>query len=154
MKWYRKPEYYRESWHGTARLDGGGALMNQGIHAVDLLQWFVGLPAEVFAWSARRFHTAIEVEDTVAATLRYPSGALGVIEASTAHAPGWARRIEIGGDGGSAALEDDRLTKWDFKEGLPEDEAIRQTPTDPRLGGGAGSPDAITHEGHLRQIQD
>jgi predicted dehydrogenase len=128
--------------------------MNQGIHAVDLLQWMVGLPREVFAWSTRRLHTAIEVEDTVCAALKYPDGALGVIEASTAHLPGWARKIEIGGEWGSAAMEDDRITKWDFKDKLPEDEAIRNAPVDARLGGGAGAPNAITHEGHLRQIQD
>lgn len=154
VKWYRKPEYYQDSWHGTRKLDGGGALMNQGIHAVDLLQWLVGLPEEVSAFKTRRLHTGIEVEDTVAAVLRFPDGALGEIQASTAHSPGWARRIEVGGEFGSACLEDARLVKWDFKDHRPEDEAIRSAPVDARLGGGAGAPNAITHEGHLRQIQD
>jgi UDP-N-acetyl-2-amino-2-deoxyglucuronate dehydrogenase len=154
VKWYRKPEYYQDSWHGTKQLDGGGALMNQGIHAVDLLQWFVGLPEQVTAWTTRRVHTGIEVEDTAAAALRFRDGALGVIEASTAHWPGWSRRIEIGGEFGSATLEDDRLAKWDFRNALPEDEAIRNAPVDTRLGGGATAPNAISHEGHLRQIQD
>lgn len=128
--------------------------MNQGIHAVDLLQWCVGLPEQVTAWTARRLHTGIEVEDTVAAALRFANGALGVIEASTAHWPGWSRKIEIGGELGSATLEDDRLTKWEFKNALPEDEDIRRAPVDTRLGGGASAPNAISHEGHLRQIQD
>lgn len=153
IKWYRAPEYYRDSWHGTRALDGGGALMNQGIHAVDLLQWCLGLPRTVFAWSGRRFHTGIQSEDTVAATLRFASGALGSIEASTAHFPGWARRIEIGGGDGSAALEDDRIVQWDFRVAQPEDEAIRGRPADARLAGGAGSP-AIGAEGHIRQYQE
>ena len=91
IKWHRSTEYYRGSWKGTRLLDGGGALMNQGIHAVDLLQWFAGRPAEVQARTTRRVHLGIEVEDTAVATLRFPDGALGVIEATTAAYPGWER---------------------------------------------------------------
>ena len=154
VKWHRKAEYYRDSWHGTKALDGGGALMNQGIHAVDLLQWFVGLPDEVCAWTARCVHTGIEVEDTVAAALRYPGGALGAIEASTALYPGWSRRIEICGEHGSAALEDDQVTRWNFRESRPEDEAVLRTGPDERMRGGSGAPNQISHYGHLLQIQD
>ncbi len=153
VKWLRTPEYYRDSWHGTLALDGGAVLINQAIHTADLLQWFVGLPAEVFAWTTRRVHTGIEGEDTVAAALRFPGGALGALEASTALYPGWSRRIEIGGENGSIALEDDQITRWDFREKLPGDETALAA-ADGRLGGGSSSPSQISHQGHLLQIQD
>lgn len=154
VKWHRKPEYYVGSWHGTKALDGGGALMNQGIHAVDQLQWFAGMPAEVFGWTARRVHSGIEVEDTAAATLRFANGALGGIEATTAAFPGWARRLEIAGENGSAALEDDRLVQWEFRPALPEDEAVRRDAAGSKLGSGASAPNAISHVGHRLQLQD
>jgi len=154
VKWHRTEAYYRDSWHGTAALDGGGALMNQGIHAVDLLQWFAGLPAEVFGWTTRRVHTGIECEDTACAALRFPGGALGAIEASTALYPGWSRRLEICGELGSVALEDDRIAKWDFRVPLPEDEGIRTAPPDEGMRSGSGAPNQISHQGHRLQIQD
>lgn len=153
VKWHRAPSYY-SGWKGTLAIDGGGALINQGIHAIDLLQWFVGLPEEVFAFTTRRVHTAIEAEDTACAALRFPSGAFGVIEASTAAWPGWSRRLEICGETGSAALEDDHLARWDFRATQPGDDAIRSTSPDAAMRSGAGSPTAISFEGHLRQIQD
>ena len=154
VKWHRAPEYYAGSWHGTRELDGGGALMNQGIHAVDLLQWLAGMPVEVFGWGSRCRHRAIEVEDTAAATLRFAGGALGVIEATTAAWPGWQRRLEICGTEGSAALEDDHLARWEFREGAPGDDALRAGRLDERARSGAGSPQAISHHGHQQQIAD
>jgi predicted dehydrogenase len=154
VKWHRTPEYYVGSWRGTRALDGGGALMNQGIHAVDLLQWFAGMPQDVFGWATRRVHTGIEVEDTVCASLRFPHGALGSIEASTALYPGWQRRVEICGENGSAALEDDRLVHWDFRTAQPEDEKILEAQRGEKMGSGASAPNAITHHRHLRQMQD
>jgi predicted dehydrogenase len=153
VKWYRKPEYYR-GWKGTLSIDGGGALMNQGIHAVDLLQWFAGLPAEVFGWTTRRVHTGIEAEDTVTAALRFPGGALGTIEATTAAYPGWSRRIEICGESGSVVLEDDTIVRWEFRVPQPGDEAILNSAPDRRMGSGAAAPDQISHYGHLLQIRD
>jgi len=153
IKWHRPAAYY-QGWKGSRALDGGGAAMNQGIHGIDLLQWLAGMPVEVFGHTARRVHTAIESEDTAVATLRYADGALGTLEASTALYPGWSRRIEIGGEHGSVCLEDDTLTKWDFREAQPGDEAIRDAATDTALGSGASDPKAISHQGHLRQIQD
>jgi UDP-N-acetyl-2-amino-2-deoxyglucuronate dehydrogenase len=153
VKWHRSKEYY-SGWKGTRSLDGGGATMNQAIHAIDLLQWFAGMPAEIFAWTTRRVHTGIEVEDTASATLRFANGALGTIEASTALWPGWQRRLEICGETGSAMLEDDRLARWEFRDEQPGDEAIRSAKIDPAMRSGAGSPSAISHQGHLRQIQD
>jgi UDP-N-acetyl-2-amino-2-deoxyglucuronate dehydrogenase len=154
VKWHRKAEYYVGSWRGTRALDGGGALMNQGIHAVDLLQWFAGMPRDVFGWTARRVHTEIEVEDTVCASLRFPHGGLGAIEASTALYPGWQRRLEICGEHGSAALEDDRLVHWDFRDERPDDPRIREAQQGQTMGSGASAPNAITHHRHLRQMQD
>ncbi len=153
VKWHRSREYYT-GWKGTLALDGGGALINQAIHAIDLLQWFAGLPEEVFCWKTRRVYGHIEAEDTASATLRFPSGALGSIEACTAGWPGWGRRVEIVGELGSARLEDDRLDKWEFRDVQPGDEAIRAAKADPNAQFGAGAANAITHHGHLRQIQD
>jgi predicted dehydrogenase len=153
VKWHRPREYYRDNWHGSLALDGGGALMNQGIHAVDLLQWFVGMPAEVFGWTARNVHTGIEVEDTATAVLRFAGGALGTIEASTALFPGWARRLEICGEHGSVALEDDQVTRWEFREKRPGDEVVTSAGAAERTHSGVSSPQ-ISYKGHLLQIQD
>jgi UDP-N-acetyl-2-amino-2-deoxyglucuronate dehydrogenase len=153
VKWHRAPAYY-SGWKGTRELDGGGACMNQGIHAIDLLQWLAGMPVEVFGWTTRRVHHGIEVEDTATAALRFPSGALGTIEASTALWPGWQRRIEICGETGSAMLEDDRLTKWDFRNPEPGDEEIRNAKADADMRSGASAPNAISHQGHRRQLQN
>ena len=153
VKWYRSPQYYQSEWKGTRALDGGGALMNQGIHAVDLLQWFAGMPSEVKGFTTRRVHAGIEVEDTASASLRFESGALGVLEASTAAWPGWSRRIEVCGETGSICLEDDRIVRWDFSKSEPGDEAIRAAKAD-TLGSGASAPNAIAVEGHRRQLHN
>jgi predicted dehydrogenase len=154
VKWQRTPAYYADSWHGTFALDGGGALLNQGIHAVDLLQWFAGLPTEVFSWNTRRVHLGIEVEDTAVASLRFPDGALGTIEATTAAYPGWARRLELCGENGSVVLEDDRIVRWDFRTPEPGDAAILAIKPDDSMRAGASAPGAMSHEGHLRQIEN
>ena len=154
VKWHRTVEYYKTPWKGTWDLDGGGALMNQAIHGVDLLQWFAGLPAEVTGRIARRVHTGIQADDTTVATLLFPDGALGTIEASTALWPGWSRRIELCGEQGSICLEDDYIAKWDFTKAEPGDEAIRNAKRNDALGSGAGVPRGISIAGHLRQIGD
>jgi len=153
VKWHRAKDYY-QGWKGTRALDGGGATMNQAIHGLDLLQWFAGMPVEVFGRTTRRVHTGIESEDTACATLRYADGALGTIEASTATYPGWSRRIEICGEHGSVSLEDDTIARWNFREEKPGDEAIRHAAADTAMGSGSSNPSAISHQGHLRQIQD
>ncbi|MSU23093.1 MAG: Gfo/Idh/MocA family oxidoreductase [Opitutus sp.] len=153
VKWHRSREYYT-GWKGTLALDGGGAAMNQGIHGIDLLQWFAGMPAEVSCWTTRRVYPHIESEDTLSATLRFAGGALGSIEATTAAWPGWARRIEICGEHGSARLEDDHLAEWKFRDPLPSDDAVRAAGLDPAMVSGASAPNAISFRGHLRQIQD
>ena len=153
VKWHRTAQYY-SCYRGSLVLDGGGAVINQAIHGLDLLQWFAGLPAEVFAWKTRRVHTGIEAEDTAVAALKFREGALGAIEASTALWPGWSRRIELCGEHGSISLEDDRLARWEFREARPEDDAIRTGGAANALGSGASDPKAINPEGHRRQLQD
>jgi UDP-N-acetyl-2-amino-2-deoxyglucuronate dehydrogenase len=152
VKWHRTAEYYT-GWKGRIAEDGGGAVINQAIHGVDLLQWFAGMPVEVFAWTTRRVHQ-IESEDTAVAALKFAGGALGTVEATTASWPGFSRRIEICGESGSAVMEDDDITRWEFRESLPEDEKVRGTRESGALGSGAAAPMAIKFEGHLRQIQD
>ncbi|HYU80928.1 MAG TPA: Gfo/Idh/MocA family oxidoreductase [Vicinamibacterales bacterium] len=116
VKWYRPPEYYTSSrWRGTWQLDGGGALMNQGIHTVDALLWLLGPIASVQAASATLVHD-IEVEDTAAAVLRFASGALGVLEAATSIFPGYPRRLEITGQEGTVIVNGDRLMAIQLRE--------------------------------------
>jgi UDP-N-acetyl-2-amino-2-deoxyglucuronate dehydrogenase len=153
VKWHRATEYYT-GWKGRIAEDGGGAVINQAIHGVDLLQWFAGMPVEVFAWTTRRVHTRIESEDTSVAALKFGNGAFGTLEATTAAWPGFSRRIEICGETGSAVMEDDDISRWEFREARPEDARIRATRESSSMGSGAAAPMAIKFEGHLRQIQD
>jgi len=119
VPWWRPPEYYRESrWRGTWAFDGGGALMNQGIHTVDLLLWLCGPVARVSGRTATRFHQ-IEVEDTAVAVIEFASGALATLEASTCVNPGRPRRIEIAGSRGTAILEGDELLSGDGRSAGP-----------------------------------
>jgi UDP-N-acetyl-2-amino-2-deoxyglucuronate dehydrogenase len=109
VKWYRPPEYYGTStWRGTFALDGGGALMNQGVHTVDLLLWLFGDVSKVVA-SIRTAQHAIEVEDTALAILEFANGPLCTLLATTAVYPGYPRRVEITGSEGTVILEDDRI---------------------------------------------
>jgi len=115
VKWFRTQEYYDSgAWRGTWKLDGGGALMNQAVHTVDLLSWLMGPVEEIQAQTATLAHKRIEVEDVATATLKFKSGALGVIEATTAAYPGYLKRIELHGSEGTAVLEEEDLKTWDF----------------------------------------
>ena len=156
VKWYRTQQYYDSgAWRGTWQLDGGGALMNQAIHSVDLLCWLMGPVAEVQAHTALLAHERIAVEDTAVATVRFANGALGVIEASTAAFPGYLKRIEIHGSEGSAVMEEEDIVKWDFAKAQKRDEAIHRQLSDRKSGGGgAADPAAIGHHGHARQFKD
>jgi UDP-N-acetyl-2-amino-2-deoxyglucuronate dehydrogenase len=121
LKWYRKPEYYSASrWHGTRAMDGGGALINQGVHTVDVLLWLFGEVARVQARTAAVAHD-IEVEDTAMAILEFENGALGVLQVTTAAYPGYERRMEITGTEGTLILEGERVVAADLRtkqEGL------------------------------------
>jgi UDP-N-acetyl-2-amino-2-deoxyglucuronate dehydrogenase len=115
VKWYRTPEYYRGSrWRGTRALDGGGALMNQGVHTVDLLLWLFGPARRVFGRTAAALHP-IEVEDTAVAVVEFASGALATIEAATSAYPGYSRRLELTGSEGTIMLDGDRLAAIDLR---------------------------------------
>ena len=120
VKWYRPPEYYANSrWRGTLSLDGGGALMNQGIHTIDLLLWLLGDVSRVQARVARQLHS-IESEDTATAILEFSGGAIGVFHATTAAYPGYPRRVEISGSEGTVVLEHDRIVAVDLRNAPAE----------------------------------
>src|SRR4029078_9609266 len=156
VKGFRTQQYYDSgAWRGTWALDGGGALMNQAIHSVDLLTWFMGPVAEIQANTATLAHERIEVEDVVVATLRFANGALGILEATTAAYPGYLKRIEIHGSEGSALLEEEDLKAWDFAKPKEEDKTIlEEMQGHKRTGGAAGDPAAIAHHGHAIQFRD
>ncbi|WP_306204675.1 Gfo/Idh/MocA family protein [Actinoplanes sp. RD1] len=110
VDWWRGQSYYDSGdWRGTWELDGGGALMNQGVHTVDLLVAALGRPVEVFAWTGTLAHERIEVEDVAAGVVRFASGSLGVLHASTAASPGLSARLQVHGDRGSAVIDNDQL---------------------------------------------
>jgi UDP-N-acetyl-2-amino-2-deoxyglucuronate dehydrogenase len=115
VKWYRPPDYYGNSkWRGTLSLDGGGALINQAVHTVDLLLWLFGDVTHVQARTSTALH-AIEAEDTAVAILAFASGALGILQATTAAYPGYARRLEVTGSEGTVILEHDRIVAADLR---------------------------------------
>jgi UDP-N-acetyl-2-amino-2-deoxyglucuronate dehydrogenase len=157
IKWYRSHEYYANGgWRGTYRFDGGGVLMNQGIHGIDLIQWLMGGVEAVSAFTATRAHPGLEVEDVAVASMVFRSGALGSIEGTTAAWPGERIRIEIAGMEGSVVLEDETIRAWRFRDERPEDDEIRDR-FGPREGAGSGGgtdPRAIDSEGHRQQFQD
>jgi len=156
VKWYRTQEYYDSgAWRGTWALDGGGALMNQAIHSVDLLVWLMGPVSEISAHIATLAHQRIEVEDVATATLKFENGALGVIEATTAAYPGALKRIEIHGSEGSAVIEEEDIKSWTFKKKHRSDDAIlKRLAGKTKTGGGAADPTAIGHHGHTEQFKD
>jgi len=155
VKWWRTQEYYDSGgWRGTWKLDGGGALMNQSIHNVDLLYWLMGEVESVSALTATLAHERIEVEDTAVAVLRFKSGALGVIEAATSAYPGLSKRTEIHGDRGSVRVEQDDITLWEFQEKVPSDNDILAGMAKAGSQGGGSDPRGISHEGHRDQLTD
>jgi UDP-N-acetyl-2-amino-2-deoxyglucuronate dehydrogenase len=156
VKWNRSAEYYKSGkWRGTWKYDGGGALMNQGIHSVDLLQWYMGPVESVQSVTANIRHKDIEVEDTIVSTLKFANGALGTIECTTAVFPGSLKRIEIMGTEGTAILEENNLIKWEFAQAGSEDEIIRNTMAGGNIShGGVSNPADISFIGHKKQIED
>ena len=129
--------------------------MNQAIHSVDLLAWLMGSVEDVSARTATLAHDRIEVEDVAVATLRFSSGALGVIEASTATFPGTLKRIELHGSEGSAILEEEDVVKWEFAKQRRSDISLRERMAGKtKTGGGAADPSAIGHHGHTEQFKN
>jgi len=156
VKWFRSQSYYDNvKWRGDLKISGGGALMNQAIHSVDLLRWMMGDVAEVNAFSTTLGHSGLDVEDTAIANLRFKNGALGVIEASTAVFPGSYKRMEILGTGGSVVIEEEKIVKWEFTDETERDREIRLLfSRENTEGGGVSDPRAIIDTGHIRQISD
>jgi predicted dehydrogenase len=155
-KWWRPQSYYDEGgWKGTQALDGGGALMNQAIHNVDLLLWLMGPVTHLSAFTATLAHERIEVEDTAVACLRFASGALGVIEATTSVHPGLPKTIAVHGDRGTAVIEQEDILRWEITPETAEDRAIKERFAQ-KVGasGGSSNPAAISHVGHARQLTD
>jgi UDP-N-acetyl-2-amino-2-deoxyglucuronate dehydrogenase len=155
VKWYRPPEYYGGSrWRGTYALDGGGALINQAIHTIDLLLYVLGRIARVDARAGTKLHK-IEVEDTVVATLEFENGALGVFEASTAVFPGYARRVEITGSQGTVILEHDEIVNVDLVPGADPDSRYTRAPAAPGASAAnAASPIVADATPHQRIVDD
>ena len=148
-KWYRPREYYSRPIKGSWRTEGGGALINQAIHQVDLLRWLAGPVKQLFAvWQLGAVHR-IESEDVVNAVVEYASGATGVIQAATAFRPGYAERIEVHGSRGTAVITGDKLTTWDV-EGDSGDRA----PVAEAVASAASDPMAISLEPFERQFLD
>jgi len=149
VKWWREDAYYRAStWRARQATEGGGALINQAIHSIDLLQWLAGPVVEVSGHTAVVAH-AIETEDLGVAVLRTAGGALGVIEGTTAAYPGFPERIELHGTGGSLVLDEgSRRLEWHLR-GEParvEQEGARQ--------GNAADPAAVSPEAHAAAFAD
>lgn len=150
MKYYRSQDYYdKGGWRGTWKMDGGGALMNQGIHGVDLLQYIMGPVKSVFAYT-RTLARNIEVEDTAAAVVEFQCGALGVIQGTTSIYPGSPRRLEINGNQGTIVLEEDTIASWVVQgKEVPEDIRVNRTSHNT-----SSNPAAFGIEGHALQIGD
>src|SRR5262245_55154072 len=155
-KWWRPQSYYDEGgWRGTKALDGGGALMNQAIHNVDLLLWMMGPATHVTGFTATLAHQRIEVEDTAVACLRFANGALGVIQATTSVHPGLPKTIAVHGDRGTAVIEQEDVLRWEFAPETEEDLAVRQRfAVKVGASGGSSNPAAISHVYHARQLAD
>lgn len=154
VKWFRDQDYYGGG-RGTWKLDGGGALMIQSIHVIDMINWLIGPIESVFAFSDTLGHHGIEVEDTAVAALRFANGAMGVIEGTTCAYPGFLKKVEISGTHGSAILEEEILTAWSFAAETDEDQQVRDRFATAISGGsGAWTPDAVDIRGHLNQFAE
>jgi predicted dehydrogenase len=154
IPYHRSRAYYEQAgWRGTWAMDGGGVLMNQGIHLVDLLVWFMGEPLEVSAY-AGTLHREVEVEDTLAATLRFAGGALATISATTTADPGFPHRLEIYGTNGGIQVEGEAALRWELRDPA---KALVESP--PRVGtlqgaGAGGDPRGIAPTGHVAVLRD
>ena len=149
VKWYRSAEYYARPIKGSWQTEGGGALINQAIHGVDILRWLVGPVKELCGfWQLGALHK-IESEDVVNTVMKFASGATGVIQASTAFWPGYTERLEFHGSKGTAIVSGDKLTTWDV-----EDDSGDPAPVAGAVASGASDPMAISLEPFERQFLD
>jgi len=156
IPWWRTQAYYDSAaWRGTFALDGGGAVMNQGIHTIDLLLWFLGEPKRVSATAGLVAHDGIEVEDIAAGWIEFANGCRATLASSTAcwSGTGFPAEIRIHGTTGAAVLRDDKLTAFEFEKPLTSDAPVLAPATE---GGGAGAndPKAIGHAWHHSNLED
>ena len=150
VKWFRPSDYYSGSrWRGTFALDGGGALINQAIHTVDLLLWLFGDVVSVQASRKTSLHT-IEAEDTLVALLEFANGAIGTLQATTSVYPGYPRRLELTGAEGTIIIEQDRLVAADLR--TPSPDLPRGTEADGNMS--ASSPVIGDFRGHQAVLED
>lgn len=146
MKYYRSQEYYASAgWRGTWKMDGGGALMNQGIHGIDVFRYLMGPICSLTALTKTQTRN-VEVEDSAVAIVDFACGAVGTIEGSTTCYPGYPRRIEICGESGSVVLEEDRILRWDLPVECPLPVGLNAENV------ASSDPKAISVEGHVRLI--
>ena len=149
VKWYRSPQYYSRPIKGSWAVEGGGALINQAIHQLDILRWIAGPVKELFGyWQLGALHK-IESEDVVNALMQFANGATGVLQASTAFWPGYTERVELHGTKGTAVIAGDKLTVWDVENDSGEPAPVAQTSFS-----GASDPMAISLEPFERQFRD
>ena len=149
VKWFRTAAYYSRPIKGSWATEGGGALINQAIHQVDILLWLMGNISEVFGyWQLGALHK-IESEDVISAIFKYASGANGVLQASTAFWPGYTERIEIHGTKGTAIISGDKLTGWSV-----EHDSGEPAPVERDVASGASDPMAISLAPFERQFLD
>jgi len=149
VKWYRSAEYYSRPIKGSWKTEGGGALINQAIHQIDILRWLAGPIAELFgAWQLGALHK-IESEDVVNAVVQYKSGSTGVIQAATAFWPGYTEHTEFHGTKGTAVISGDKLTTWDVANDSGE-----PAPLSKEVASGASDPMAISVAPFERQFRD
>jgi UDP-N-acetyl-2-amino-2-deoxyglucuronate dehydrogenase len=149
VKWYRSAEYYSRPIKGSWATEGGGALMNQAIHGIDIIRWLAGPVKEVSAmWQLGALHK-IESEDIVNAVMRFANGATGVLQASTAFWPGYTERTEFHGTKGTAIISGDKLTSWDVRDDHGEPAPVAND-----VASGASDPMAISLEPFERQFRD
>ncbi len=149
VKWYRSAEYYSRPIKGSWATEGGGALINQAIHQIDVLRWLIGPVKELFAyWQLGALHK-IESEDVVSGLLKFANGATGVVQASTAMWPGYTERVEIHGTKGTAIMSGDKLTTWDV-----ENDSGEPAPVQKEVMSGSSDPMAISLTPFERQYLD
>ena len=149
VKWHRSDEYYSRPIKGSWQTEGGGALINQAIHQLDILRWMAGPVKELFGvWQLGAAHK-IESEDIVNAVVKYANGATGVVQASTAFWPGYPERTEFHGTKGTAVITGDKLTTWDV-----ENDSGEPAPVEKEVASGASDPMAISLEPFERQFRD
>ncbi len=155
LKYYRSPAYYKSaSWRATWELDGGGALMNQGVHGIDVLAWVMGDVESVYAKAEAKVRD-IEVEDTCVALVTFKNGAFGVIEGTTSSNPGERTAFHFHGDKGTIILDDNGIQKWAVAadQSVRAENDLERCVTREALNA-SSDPKAIGRAGHQAQVDD